>query len=328
MRKIFLLAFFYTSAICASSIPSLSLDLSHTTVSGISSGGYMAGQFHIAHSDWVKGVAIIAAGPYYCAENSLSVALSRCINKQETIPLQKLLSHIKQSSDAAKIADIKHLEDAKVWIFHGTKDEKVNQSVTDALAQQYQALIKNNQLEYVNTQPFAHHFPTQSYGTACDQSVAPYLGNCEYNAAANMLSFILPNVKPAVAVSTGEIIAINQQQLGGDSASTLAETGYLYIPKQCKEGLKCQLHISFHGCNQYSAAEDIGTQYVEHTGLNQFADSNDFVVFYPQTKKSLYMPMNPQGCWDWWGYTGADYSTRSGKQINAVTQIVQSLKSN
>jgi poly(3-hydroxybutyrate) depolymerase len=41
----------------------LNLDLTKIGVSGLSSGGYMANQFHIAHSDWVDKVGIIAACP-------------------------------------------------------------------------------------------------------------------------------------------------------------------------------------------------------------------------------------------------------------------------
>ncbi|HUS15280.1 MAG TPA: hypothetical protein VM536_09715, partial [Chloroflexia bacterium] len=38
------------------------------TVSGLSSGGFIAHQFHIAHSDLVRGAGIVAGGPFGCAE--------------------------------------------------------------------------------------------------------------------------------------------------------------------------------------------------------------------------------------------------------------------
>jgi poly(3-hydroxybutyrate) depolymerase len=43
------------------------------TVSGISSGGYMAVQFQVAFSKLVKGAGILAAGPYDCAEGASGV---------------------------------------------------------------------------------------------------------------------------------------------------------------------------------------------------------------------------------------------------------------
>jgi hypothetical protein len=49
------------------------------------------------------------------------------------------------------------------------------------------------------------------------------------------------------------------------------------------------------------------------------------VVLYPQAAKSMFMPLNPQGCWDWWGYTGADYATRDGAQLVTVRRMLEAL---
>ncbi|MFQ3197649.1 MAG: pimeloyl-ACP methyl ester carboxylesterase, partial [Paraglaciecola sp.] len=62
----------------------LKLDVEHISLSGLSSGGYMATQFQLAHSDWVNGVGIIAAGPYYCAQNDIRIALDKCVNQLNT----------------------------------------------------------------------------------------------------------------------------------------------------------------------------------------------------------------------------------------------------
>src|SRR5512147_2905224 len=53
-------------------LPPLGTVLDQTTVSGISSGAYMAGQFQMAHAKIVTGAAIIAGGPYGCAESAFS----------------------------------------------------------------------------------------------------------------------------------------------------------------------------------------------------------------------------------------------------------------
>jgi hypothetical protein len=47
----------------------LGVKLNETSVSGLSSGAYMAGQFHVAHSSIVKGAGLVASGPYACAES-------------------------------------------------------------------------------------------------------------------------------------------------------------------------------------------------------------------------------------------------------------------
>jgi hypothetical protein len=48
------------------------------------------------------------------------------------------------------------------------------------------------------------------------------------------------------------------------------------------------------------------------------------VVVYPQTRAS-FMPLNPKGCWDWWGYSGADYDTRNGVQLRWLANLVDAL---
>src|ERR1700745_1901333 len=53
-------------------LPSLGAELSATSVSGLSAGAYMAGQFQIAHSSIVRGAGIIAGGPYGCAESAFA----------------------------------------------------------------------------------------------------------------------------------------------------------------------------------------------------------------------------------------------------------------
>ena len=62
------------------------------TVSGISAGGYMAGQLLVAHSATIRGAGIIAAGPYYCAQNSLTFGLYRCMETSlGTPPVPQLI---------------------------------------------------------------------------------------------------------------------------------------------------------------------------------------------------------------------------------------------
>jgi hypothetical protein len=45
-------------------LPALGARIGATSVSGLSSGAYMAGQFQIAHSSIVMGAGIVAGGPY------------------------------------------------------------------------------------------------------------------------------------------------------------------------------------------------------------------------------------------------------------------------
>jgi pimeloyl-ACP methyl ester carboxylesterase len=79
-------------AAAAARLPQLPLNPAAVTVSGISAGGYMAVQFHVAHSALVRGAGIVAAGPYLCAEGSLRHALGRCMQGDEEIPTARWLA--------------------------------------------------------------------------------------------------------------------------------------------------------------------------------------------------------------------------------------------
>lgn len=53
----------------AEALPKLGADLAATSVSGLSSGAFMAVQIEVAHSKDIVGAGIVAGGPYACAES-------------------------------------------------------------------------------------------------------------------------------------------------------------------------------------------------------------------------------------------------------------------
>jgi pimeloyl-ACP methyl ester carboxylesterase len=56
----------FATAAGAQPLPRLQADAEPLTVSGLSSGGYMAVQLAVAHSKRFRGVGVFAGGPYYC----------------------------------------------------------------------------------------------------------------------------------------------------------------------------------------------------------------------------------------------------------------------
>lgn len=331
LRRALCLSFFSASTLAFSAasvanndIPKLALDLENVTVSGLSSGGYMATQFQLAHSDWVKGVGVIAGGPYFCAQGDITTALAQCVNKVEgEIDIKALNEKAKHYESEGKIAPLNNMKDTKVWLFHGTQDTRVVAKVSDLLFEQYKLWTDTQNITYIKDKPMAHLFPTKEKGVNCMKSESPFIGNCDYDAAGALLSHLIADVTTPDESLSGKIHSIDQQKIAGSNAKTLASEGFVYIPESCAQGEACKAHISFHGCNQY--ADAVGDAYTTQTGLNEWADDNNIVVLYPQTKKSLFMPLNPQGCWDWWGYASSDYANRDGAQIAAVKELLFSL---
>jgi hypothetical protein len=314
-------------ALADKTLPNLSLDIGQITLSGLSSGGFMANQMHLAYSEWVSGVGLIATGPYYCAQNSIFTALASCINKTEPpADLATLNQKINSLSKASDLGPLDQLKNDKVWLLSGTKDTRVIQAVANQLYEQYKSFVDEDNVVYVNDQPFAHHFPTASNGSDCSVSESPFVGNCGYDAAGEILNHIYDDLKPKAEAKGDNLFSFSQASLAGDIAKGLGETGYAYIPTSCQQGESCDIHVNFHGCNQYEGA--VGADYIEQNGLNNWAESNHLVVLYPQTKKSSVNPLNPQGCWDWWGYTDKNYATRDAMQIRAVRKMILTLAEN
>ncbi|MCY7296851.1 extracellular catalytic domain type 2 short-chain-length polyhydroxyalkanoate depolymerase [Alteromonas sp. a30] len=302
----------------------LQLNLKETTVSGLSSGGFMANQMHVAYSDWIQGAAIIAAGPLYCARNSLTTALSDCIGSpKKAIDLADLGTTIKRWEKEKKIQPLANLKNDRVWILGGTKDQKVSQKIVKSLYNQYQQWLPEAQIHYEYDKPFAHHFPTLNEGVSCDTSESPFIGNCGFDTAGSLLSHLYGNLKAPTVAQKSRIKRIETKTLPDELGDSIGAYAYAYVPSQCESGAMCRLHIAFHGCNQNDTA--VSLQFVEKTGYNRWAENNDLVVLYPQTKNSNMMPFNPQGCWDWWGYTDENYATQDGKQLKAINALVQKM---
>ena len=55
------------------------IDIEQTSVSGVSSGGAMAVQMHVAHSSIMRGVGVTAGVAYDCADSSLPLEAARVL---------------------------------------------------------------------------------------------------------------------------------------------------------------------------------------------------------------------------------------------------------
>ena len=308
----------------AAGLPALALDPARTTVSGISSGAYMATQVHMAFSNHVAGVALLAGGPYGCAQGSLETALSHCLNPAvDAAPdVAALVAAARSRAGSGAIAPLEGLQGDPVFLMHGTRDTTVAASVSSAAADFYRqlggAVVRED-----NAREMAHTFPTPASGSDCATSESPYVGKCGFDGAGEILSAIVSTtVKPADSAN-GELREFDQSAyLEGGKDAQLADKGYVYVPLACSAGETCALHIAFHGCQQN--ADAVGQAFVRDTGYNRWADAMHLVVLYPQARAS-FAPLNPKACWDWWGYTGTDYDTRQGKQLRWVANAAAAL---
>lgn len=327
--KLIIISLILSSAGCTkteTTLPKLNIDTQSITISGISSGGYMANQYHIAYSEQVSGAAILSAGPFGCAQGDLKIALTACMNNLNAINPSSSLEKMKEAETKKSIAKLNNLAHDKVWIFHGKQDVTVSQNVNQALVEMYRSLAVDIHSEF--DLPAGHGYPTENFGVACEETQSPFINNCQYDAAGQLLSYLLGELKPKESASnqtSGKVLPFEQAKfLDAGRDNTLADTGYVYIPVSCESGEQCRIHMALHGCQQN--ADSLEQTFINHVGLNEWAGANNLVVIYPQTKSTL-IPLNPKACWDWWGYTGSDYLEREGQQLKHLNNIVQGLAS-
>ena len=309
---------------CAESappLPGLKLDGDRVTVSGISSGAIMAHQVHVAWSRLVDGAAIVSGPPYGCSEGKMEVALERCVApKQEGPDAAALVDVVRDRAAKALIDPVEGIAGDRVWVFHGTGDTVVTEPVVAATAELYDALGANVEREF--SQPAAHVFPTLATGGDCGSVVSPFIGRCGYDAAGEIFRRVVGGAQAPAAKAGGELLAFDQRPYAAEDADpVLGGKGFLYVPQQCKTG-SCGLHIAFHGCQQ--SEEQVGDAFAAGAGYNAWADAASVVVLYPQTRPSM-MPLNPKGCWDWWGVTGAEFDTRQGAQLRWLANVLAAL---
>jgi poly(3-hydroxybutyrate) depolymerase len=315
-------ALFTFTAFAEVTVPALDIDKNRVTVSGISSGAQMAHQLHIAYSDLFSGAAILSGGPYNCAENSIITALKRCTkNTDEPLPVGLFAEQIREGAEVGTLADPANLADDHVYMFHGTLDTTVSAQVHDAAAALYAEFIPADHIRQVNDVAAGHVFPAKDHGNSCTELVPPFVGNCDYDGAGELLAYLYPGL---TAPNDETVSKLLQVTLPGANDANLMETAYLYVPPACTEGKQsCALQLVLHGCAQ--SAEVVGTEFIKQSGYLPWAEANGIVLAFPQVAKSLVAPLNPHGCWDWWGYTGDDYANRNGKQMLVLTDWIKDL---
>ena len=298
------------------------------TTSGISAGGYMAVQFHVAHSSLVNGVGVVAAGPYYCAENSLRHALGRCMQGDETIAVDELAGLTSEFALAGRIDPIANLASDRVWIFHGGADPVVAKPVVDALQSYYELFVDPHGIQRNELAGAGHTFPAAAGNLQdCGETDTPFVGSCGIDGARQMLEHLYGSFgAQAAGIKPGALKQFSQAAYStAADADGFAARGWLYIPATCSgDGAagRCRLHVAFHGCKQ--GASFVNDAFVQQAGYLAAADAGGIVVLFPQVEPS-YQPLNPNGCWDWWGYGSDAYATQAGPQIAAVKAMVDDL---
>ncbi len=305
----------------APALQSYNIDTNNISISGLSSGGFMAVQMHVAYSSTFMGVGSVAGGVYYCAEGSQTNATGRCMNASQggSIPSGGYFrDRANTFASQGKIDPTSNMNGDRVWIFTGSNDSVVNTSASDRLRDFYEYFTSSSNITYVRNAVGAEHaMVTKDHGNACSFKGDPYINDCNYDAAGNILKHIYGSLNARTSTVSSNLKDFDQSAF--HSTFYLHNDGYIYVPDACDSGAQCKLHVVLHGCVQNK--DKVGNEYALHTGYNQWAESNNIIVLYPQTSLSA-----TNQCWDWWGYAdliaGGEYHVKSGTQMTFVKDLV------
>jgi hypothetical protein len=300
----------------------------------------MAGQFQFAHSDIIIGAGLVAGGPYGCAESVFgrmnpiwSVALAQNLNRAVNgctgtamaslgVPdIKRLARRAHDRADSGTINKLASLKSDRIYLFTSKSDGVVASSLVRKSAKLYERLgVKKQNISLVENVASGHGFITLEGGGTCNASRPPFINDCDYDQAGAILKHIYGPLKLPQSEQKDAPILFGQAEFSGASSNGLDGLGAVTIPESCIEKKGCRVHIAFHGCKQ--AHEMVENAFINGSGFNRWAANNRLIVLYPQVSKST---ANPQGCWDWWGYTGKKFLTRNAPQIRAVRAMLARL---
>jgi poly(3-hydroxybutyrate) depolymerase len=316
-------------------LPAYGVDILQTSVSGLSSGAFMTSQLHVAYSDIISAVGIIAGGPYYCAASSIlsgaaETAVTTCMNPIGPGPdSEKLFGMAQELTKQGLIDNLTNLKDDKVYIFSGSSDSVVKTKVVDETTEFYQlAGVASGNLKYIKNINAGHAIITDNQGDMeCNMTKTPFINDCDFTQSHEILRHVYDNMNPPSKTLSGKLTAFDQTEFITNDRSSMSKEGYVYVPASCEQKT-CKVHVALHGCEQGAAV--IGDKYYKTTGYNEIADTNDIIVLYPQVQPSKTIPQNPLGCWDFWGYSDSDpdnpdYYTKEAPQMMSIMKMVKRL---
>jgi poly(3-hydroxybutyrate) depolymerase len=305
-------------AAAVATLGSYNVNASHVYVSGISSGGFMAVQLHFAYSGTFKGAAIYAGGPDYCGQDSETTADLDCGGAgQYTSELAASENYINANQNTSGMDAVSNISGQPVYLWSGTGDTVVPQKTMNDLQTEYQKYGAS--VTYDNSYAAEHGWESPYGANACGTLGSPYMIDCSgYDSEKTWLTKFLGTLAAKnTGTLKGSLINFDQTPFGGGS-NDLDTNGWVFVPASCAAGTSCALVVALDGCEQYQAV--INNEFVTQSGLDQWADTNNIIVLYPyQTTGGS----NPNGCWDWWGYTNSSYALKSGVQMAAIDAMVK-----
>jgi hypothetical protein len=241
-------AWFGGCASAAEPLGRLPADPGQVSVSGISSGAFMANQLHIAHSAGIMGAGIIAGGLYGCAVDSVisdgvfslaSLAVGPCMSVPTLLkPVESYAKVVAELAAQGWIDPPSNLARSHVYMFTGQADQVVNFKTVELGRNLYRTLgVPESQIIFryhdLPAPGAGHSWVTKNFGNKCAANYLPFINRCTYDQAEDMLSTIYGPLQPPNIPPSGRIVSFDQTEFvpgNAPEANGMSDTGYLLHP--------------------------------------------------------------------------------------------------
>jgi len=231
------------------------------------------------------------------------------------VPDPKALSeHAKELASDGKIDPLSDVAKENVYLFSGNEDQTVERPVVEAVRDFLEEVgVPETNINLVEKEG-NHAFITEAEQPAASPP-------SRMSATATTI-----RPRPSSLGSMGRSRTSRPSPKGASSTSTsrpswpgdgFADEGVGPLPARRKgaaESTSRSMAAESH--------EAVGDDFIKESGFAHLADTNRLIILFPQTKASA---INPQGCWDWWGYTDLDYLGKDAPQIAAIWALVEQL---
>ncbi|GAB6025773.1 hypothetical protein CHUAL_011754 [Chamberlinius hualienensis] len=338
---------------------------SMVSVGGFSSGSIFSAHLFTVLSSKIMGLAMLDGAPFGCGKTTQPLPAGIVTCAQAALLPDTSIDIAKSLADNGEIDPVSNMADKPVYILNHKQDVLVNPN-NGKLSKAFFEYFGCDVAAFFNYSG-NHGMPTTNYGCPCFVTLIPWINDCNYNGAYESLQHIYKNLQrpndnfkycPSSmnaidqlllcqgslklefcnSNSTeincnfpGELYQFNQDEFA-DSQTCFDSVGYIYIPSNCKNNTSgCRLHVANHGC--LHARQFVCEKFVKHAGYLEVAEMNNIIIVFPQMVLCVnffgqgFPGANVAGCHDWYGFTGSDYITRTGKQIVAYHKIIQRITS-
>ena len=77
------------------------------------------------------------------------------------------------------------------------------------------------------------------------------------------------------------------------------------------------------------SSDNIGTSFIQNSGLLEMADANKIVLIFPNVCVILIFYKKTHGCWNIYGYlgdlNGGKYATKDGLQMRVIKNMISKI---